>query len=180
MISRGAGGNHGDLNSNLIGEKSQIVPRFLWERRQVTQAKGWLLPAGHQLVANLHPLQNFDFSGEVRERLAIDFVFDTDRDLLQVIENIELGDDQRAQAVHPRAVTRRWDIEPPAASRSPRHRAIFAAAFADFLSLGPRRFRGKGSAAHARRVGLGDADDRPQPGRPDARARGRATRRRAR
>src|SRR5262249_39319321 len=84
---------------------------------------------------------------------------DADLNFTLRIENVELGDYQRIDAVDHLGVTEHGEIEPAAPSRTSRDSAEFIAAFADFLRFQVGHFRRKGAASHACGIRLGDTND---------------------
>ena len=86
-------------------------------------------------------------------------VADADFDFALRVEDIELGDDQRIDAVDHFGVTQFRQIEPAAAARTASDGAKFLAALANFLGFQVGHFRGERAAANARGVCLGNAED---------------------
>src|ERR1035441_787067 len=109
-------------------------------------------------------LQAVDFGREILKTLALVFVFDPHWNFRQRIENIEFGDNQSIQIVHPCAVTRRRNIEPTAAARTPCDGAVLPASLANLFALRTGGFGGERSTAHPCRVGLGHAHHRTDAG----------------
>src|SRR5690242_19751165 len=97
-----------------------------------------------------------------------------------MIEDVKLGDDQGTQMIQAGAVARGGHVKPAAAPGPARDGAVLAAALAEFFALRPGGFGGKGPAADARGIGLGNADHAADARRPHARTRTSASRRRAR
>jgi hypothetical protein len=97
-------------------------------------------------------------AGKTRRLLAINIVGRADFQFRKPAEDIEQHDGERIDSAQPASVAQRDDIEPAATARTPRDGAILVSAIskvlADFVVL----FGGKRSAAHARRIGLHDAD----------------------
>ena len=117
------------------------------------------MPALQALVNGLHALHAAASGGHVGDFLAVHFVADADRDLVQFVEHVELSDDQRVDAIHRGGVAGERNVEPAAAARATRHRAELFAHLADLFAERAVVFAGEGSGTDAGDVGLGDADD---------------------
>src|SRR5439155_25886081 len=142
---------------HLVGEKTQIVLGLLGKLGIVAQPERRLLPSRERLVAGARALQHRALGREVREPSTRELVLHADRNLRQMIEDIELGDDQSAEIIQAGAVARRGHVEPAAAPGAARDRAVLAAALTESFALRSRAFGGKGPAADPRGLGLGDA-----------------------
>ncbi len=62
------------------------------------------------------------------------FISDADRDLVQAIENIELGDDEAVEPVHLGGIAEQGNMEPFAAPRTTRDRAKLVSALTHTLT----------------------------------------------
>ena len=82
-----------------------------------------------------------------------------DLDLRLLVEHVELGEGQRVEPVHADGVAHDHGVEPPAAPRAAGGGAEFVPLLADLLLQLAADLGGQRPRAHARRVGLGDADD---------------------
>ena len=91
-------------------------------------------------------------------------------------EDVELRQRERGEAVHPRGVAQRDEVEPAAAALASGRRPVLAAELAHPLLVGALDLGRERALADARHVGLRDADDLVDPRRPDADARGRGGR----
>ena len=81
-----------------------------------------------------------------------------DRDALEFVEHVELGDHQAVEAVDRGRIAQQRGIEPAAAARPPGDGAKLVAALADLVAFGAQGFGGKRPPAHARDVGFGYSD----------------------
>ena len=75
------------------------------------------------------------------------------------VEYVELGDHQRVDAIEHFGIAQHHKIEPAAAARASGDGAKLIAARAHFVRVEVGHLGGKRTAADARGVGLGDADD---------------------
>src|SRR5450432_662154 len=87
------------------------------------------------------------------------FVADADLDLPLGVEDVELGDYQRIDAVDHFGVAQDLQVEPAAAARASGDGAKFLAALAHFFGVDVGHFGGKGTAAYAGGIGLGNSED---------------------
>ena len=93
------------------------------------------------------------------EHLAFVAVAGADRDLGERVEHVELGEGERVEAVDAHRVADDDGVEPAAAARAAGGGAELLAALADLVFEGAADLRGQRAGAHARGVGLGDAED---------------------
>ena len=90
--------------------------------------------------------------GHLLEGLALEAVAGADRDLVELVEDVELRDRERVEAVDAHGVAHRDRVEPAAAPRPAGGRAVLAAALAQIAR--PR--------APSSRVGNGPVPTRVQ------------------
>ena len=108
-------------------------------------------------------------------QLAVDAVADADLQRVHAVEHVELGHAQAGNAVDLDRALERGGVEPAAAARPPGGGAELLAALASCSPRRPTSSVGNGPVAHARGVGLGDAEHVVEVLRADARPRrGRA------
>src|SRR5712664_1989392 len=93
------------------------------------------------------------------KRSAFVFVADADLNLALRVENVELSDDQRIDAIDHLCIPEDGKIEPAAAPGTPGDGAEFLAALANFAGVEVGHLRRKGPTAHARGVRLGNTED---------------------
>src|SRR5580693_3220827 len=91
-------------------------------------------------------------------QLSLEFVADADGDLFELVEDVQLGDYQPLRAVDLVGIAKHWNVEPSAASRTARYRAVLVAALAQQISGRIVNLGGKRAAADAGDVGFGDGD----------------------
>ncbi len=97
--------------------------------------------------------------------------------LIEAVEHVELGDGDRGHPVDADRVADRHGVEPSAASRPARGRAVLLARLAQSLAHRIEELGRQRSSADARRVRLRHAEHGPNRSRPDARVRSRRRRR---
>src|SRR5580704_19279837 len=95
---------------------------------------------------------------QIIDLAAVEPIADADFDLVEAVEDVELGQRQTVDAARPHRLPHQHGIEPTAASRPAGHDAEFLAAFtqhsADLVLL----FRGERTLADPRRIGLAYAE----------------------
>src|SRR5690606_27933815 len=124
----------------------------------IGDAVGVLFPAGELQVRRRALVPALGVERRVLGTLAGVLVGDAHLQRLHAVEHVELGDAQAADAVDRHRALERDDVDPAAAARAAGGGAVFLAAVADALpdlvvELGRER-----AAAHARGVGLADAE----------------------
>src|SRR5690606_6066398 len=121
-------------------------------------AVGVLAPAGELEVDRRDLFPALRIERRVFGALAAVLVGDADLELLHAVEHVELGDAQAGDAVDGHGALERDDVDPAAAARAPRRCAVLGAAIADALADLVVELGGERAAAHARGIGLGDAE----------------------
>ncbi len=96
---------------------------------------------------------------ELLDALAVDLVRHADRDLLPAGEDVELGEEEVRQAVHPGRVAGDHRVEPAAAPVTAGGDTALAADAAQRLAVLVEELRRERARADTGRVGLEDADD---------------------
>src|SRR5436305_14735840 len=99
--------------------------------------------------------------GEGWERLpelAADVVADADRDLVELVEHVQLRQRDRVEAVEHGRGAEDGEVEPAGAARAAGDRTELVAARAEVLAVRVVELRRKRAAADARRVSLGHDD----------------------
>jgi hypothetical protein len=86
-------------------------------------------------------------TGEARELLPVEHVFDSDADLAQVVEYVELGQVERVVAVDAARVAQHDEVEPATAPAPARRHAELAP---DLLQVHANILRGVRVSVHAR------------------------------
>jgi hypothetical protein len=112
------------------------------------------------------------------ERLAVEAVAGADFQLVEPVEHVELGQRDPGDSRDPAGLAHQRGVEPAAAALAPGHRAELMAALAEALADRVMQFGREGPRAHARGVGLDDAEREVDGVRPDARAHRRHARQR--
>ena len=95
-------------------------------------------------------------------------VTDADLDLVETVEDVEFGERDLGERVQPRRLAGHDGVEPADASTATGVGPELVPALDERLPDLAVDFRGEGTGAHARDVGLGDADDRRDVARPEA------------
>src|SRR5690606_33691944 len=132
------------------GGGGEIVP--------LGDAVGVLLPAGELQVHRLALVPALGVERGVFGFLAAVAVGDAHLQLVHAVEHVELGDAQAADAVDRDRALERDDVDPAAAARAAGGGAVLLAAVADALPDLVVEFGRERPAAHARSVGLADAE----------------------
>jgi hypothetical protein len=106
---------------------------------------------------------------EVLVLLALIAIGVTEPERREARQDVQLGEEQLGQAVHPRRVPQEDSVEPPAPPRSSRGRAELVPPLAHVPAGLPSFLGGEGTRPDARYVGLRHSDDpvhllRPEPG----------------
>ena len=102
--------------------------------------------------------------------LAIDVVRHADRDLLEAGEDIEFGEEGVGEAIDAACEARDRCVEPAATASAPSGDTALAADHPQTLAIVVEQLGREGAGSDAGRVGLEDADDPGDAGRPDAAA----------
>ena len=102
--------------------------------------------------------------------LAIDVVRHADRDLLEAGEDIEFGEEGVGEAIDAACEARDRCVEPAATASAPSGDTALAADDPQALAIVVEQLGREGAGSDAGRVGLEDADDPGDAGRPDAAA----------
>src|ERR1039457_5574998 len=159
LIAFGAGGNATHFDSRARFQESDVVFGLGRQLVVVRDAERGGVPAGHVLVHGLD-FRNLGHRGRhAADFLAADAIAHADRNRVDVTQHVELGHHDAVETVDGSGVAQQGRIEPAATPRTAGDRAEFFAAGADPLARAVEGLGGKGSAADARDVGLGDADD---------------------
>src|SRR5436305_7973939 len=123
-----------------------------------TSARRLTFPPFYGLVNRLDPCLRAGAGGKVLDFTAVETVADAHLDLVEAVQNIELGERQPIDSAGTRGLAAQPRIEPAAATWPPGHRAEFAPSLAKAASNLVVLFGGERPLAHPRRVGLADAE----------------------
>src|SRR5438034_124165 len=175
LLTLGAGGDEAEGHADQLLQALEVAPRLRRQVGLVLGAAGRRAPALDLLVEGFSLGDDVLVLGELREDVAAVAVAHADLHRLALVEYVELGQRDRVQAVDARGVTPDDRVEPATASRPPRRGAVLVAARADRLGERARHLGRKRPRAHARRVGLRDAEHAVQTRGRDPRAGRRAT-----
>src|SRR5262249_4086903 len=157
-LAFGPGGDHTDFNFQEIADEAEIVYGGLGQLGGVFYAVSILAPAGKSFVFRDNVFVLFSERRHFVNGPAFVFVACADLDFALGVKDVELGDNQRVDAVDHLGVAEDGEIEPAAAAGAPGDSAEFLAAFAHFLGFEVGHFGGKRTAADARGVGLGNSE----------------------
>ena len=100
-----------------------------------------VVPALERGVDGLDGLEAAHVGGDVVGHLAVDLVADADGDLVELVEDVHLGDDQPLGAVDQVGVAEQRKVEPAAAARTAGDGAVLLAAGAEQVAGWRRGFR---------------------------------------
>src|SRR5690349_2248198 len=150
-------GPHTDVAHRDPGERLEAVEVGPGRPRQIGQpsgAAGGLLPARVLLIDRLDPGKRLGLCRHFLAHRPVQAIVDADRDRSKRIEDIELGNCQPRQAVHPSGIADHGCIEPATAPGTSSHRAELASQLTQPLTMRTGRFRGQRTVANASGVGL--------------------------
>src|ERR1700682_3530748 len=151
--------NDRHLALDLVFEETDVILGALGQVVVRRDAHDGGVPSLHRRIRGLVvPLSDRE-GGEGPPGLAADVVRGANRDLLEFIEYVELGEGNRVEPVQHDGRPLHGEGEPAGAARAAGDRAELVAALAEVLALRIVEFRWELAAADARRVGLDHADD---------------------
>jgi hypothetical protein len=153
-----SGGDDAGAGLGLVLDEPDVVLRLDGEVVVGGDADRRLLPALEGAVLGLVVVVGDGEGGEGVPRLAADLVAGADADLVEFVQDVELGDRQLVEAVEHDGGAQDGQVEPAGAAGTAGHGAEFVAALAQMLAVGVVQLRGEGAAADAGGVGLGHAD----------------------
>ena len=145
------GGVYGFL---YLAEVAKGVFRQLVERGSALQLT---LPAGVFVQYGLY-LHRVELEGYLLGLFSSDDVFVAHLDGLEVVENVDFGDQQVGDAVKHAGVFQCGDVDPAAAARTACGGAELVAFVAQNVAVVVEQFCGEGTATHTSAVGFGDAE----------------------
>ena len=125
-------------------------------------------PAFHGLVDRLDARLRRLRRRQVIDLAAVEPVADADLELGQLVEHVELGEGDAVDAADFPRLAHEAGVEPAAAARPTGHRAELLAALAQEPARLVLELGGERPLAHARGVGLGDAEHVVDRARPEA------------
>src|SRR6185369_4012247 len=144
--------DHDDLAAHQLFEPLDIIFCIFRQCVKTLYLADIRLPAGHLFV------HRFAFCKNIKRRrnLIYDFtlilVTRTDSYRIEIIKNIELGDSDTGQTVHPYSIAEHDSIKPAAAARSAGGRAEFVTSLTHLFSGFLKEFCRERSAADTRNV----------------------------
>src|SRR5262249_45332169 len=157
-IALGAGGDHADFDLQEIGDEAEIVERGFRQLAGVFHTIRRIAPAGHGFAFGSDPLMFLGECGHFVDPRGLVFVAGADLDFALGIEDIELSDDERVDAVDHLGVAQNSEVEPAAAAWPAGNSTKLLATLADFLRFNVGHFSRERTAADPRGVSLGHAD----------------------
>jgi hypothetical protein len=98
-VAFGTGGDHADFELEQIGDEAKVVDGVLGELAGVFGAVGIGTPTGKGLVDGRYSLILFRRSGHFMDRRALVGIPRADADFALRVEDVELGDGERVDAV---------------------------------------------------------------------------------
>ena len=158
LLAIGASRNNVDRRANQRFQPADIRSRISRQRVQRFQAHGGLAPAGQRLVDRPQILVVHGID-RVGHRLArIIGIAHADRDFLQSVQHIELGQAQARYRIDVHRCAQRHRIEPAAASRAPCRGTKFVSPLGQPETGLVKQLSRERPGAHPRGVGLGDTE----------------------
>src|SRR5580704_9515041 len=151
--------NHPDFDLEEVGDKAEIFDGGFGQLACVFDAVGRLAPTWERLVLRLDALKLFGQRGHFIDRLAFIGVTGADLNFALRVEDVELGDHQRIDAVDHLRVAQHGEVKPAATARASGDSAKFLSAFANRLRVEIGHFGWKWAATNARCVCLRDSQD---------------------
>ena len=177
----GAGRDDVDRALGQLFQARQVAARFLGQVAIDLHARRGLGPARPRFIHRLADAQHHTLLGDLRQLpVALELVPRAEPDLAEAVEDVQLGDAQRGQPVHPDRVADQHGVVPSAPALPSGDGAEFIAALLQRCAEIVGELGGKGPAPHAGRIGLGYSEHRIHGGRAHARAGAGAAGRRAR
>src|SRR5208337_5209853 len=134
-IALRSGGDHADFDLQEIGDEAEIVDCGFRELAGIFNAVSGFAPAGKRLIDGRDEFVDFRGGGHFVNGRSLVVITDADFDFALGVEDVELGDHQRIDAVDHFGVAEFGQVQPAAAPRASGDRAKFLAAFADFLGF---------------------------------------------
>src|SRR5580704_13516389 len=122
------------------------------------RAGGFLLPAGDGFVDRLHARLGVLARRQIIDLLAVEPIADADLDLLEAVEDVELGQSEAADAAGAHRLAHQHGVEPATAPRPAGDDAEFLAALAERLADLVELLGRKRPGADTGGVGLADAE----------------------
>ena len=116
-------------------------------------------PAVERLVDRLDPGQEVRAVGVVGERATVEPVARAHLDVVEAVEDVELGEGELGEAVQPGGVAEHHAVEPSGPPPPPGDRAELASDVDEPVAVGVGQLGGERPGTDAGRVGLGDPDD---------------------
>ena len=171
----GADANHGNLYAGLLLDEGDIVLRGLGQILKAPHTGNILRPALKFLINGLHLRQHGQRRGVVIVNLASVFIARADLDLIDAAQSVHSGEGEGGNPAGADGKAQNHQIQPAAAPRPPRYRAIFMAFVADGIPHFVKELRHKGALAYPGGIRLHDPYNLVNGLGPDACAHGDAS-----
>src|SRR6056297_2871537 len=166
VVTLGACGQKSDGALNQFLDPAHILDRVGRQVGPASRAFGRLAPARHLFVKRGAAPLLLGRGGQVIQTLPVDLVADADFQRFEPVQHVKLGQRNTRHTRGGTGLPHQGRIEPAAPPLAPRHGAEFAPARAKAMAVLVFKLGGKGSFAHAGRIGLHDPQhivDRPRP-----------------
>src|SRR5581483_10977679 len=138
-------------------DPADILDSLSWQLGPRSRARGLFLPAADGLVNRFDPRLRVLARGKVIDFFAVEPIADAYLDLVETIENVELGQRQAVYAAGANRLQHQHGIKPAATPRPPGNDTVFLAALAERLADLVELLGREGARADARRIGFADA-----------------------
>src|ERR1700677_4200409 len=164
----GAGGDHTDFSAALALDELEILLGKLREFLVFGDSLSGTLPALEGCVDGMNCFEAANVGGNNVSHVAVDLVGGTDGDLIALVEDVHLGHHQPLRRIDHVGVAQQRNVEPAAAAGTAGDGAVFLAPRAEQLGRVAVDLGRERAFADAGDIGLGDADNRADPGGADA------------
>jgi hypothetical protein len=159
VITRRSNANPLDGNANELLDELNVLPSLAGQVVVALRAGGRLLPPRHGLVVNLYLGQHIGVRGETIELLALVRVCSCNLELLEVVEDVELGEVEGGVVVASVRVLHDDKIEPSATAFATCCNTDLVSDLLELLADLVELFGGEGTATNTGGVSLDHADD---------------------
>ena len=140
--------------ADQIFDPPHIALRVLWQIVEAAAVGGFLLPTGKLFIDWFRCLESEARTREGVDAAPVDVVGHTDLQHLKLIQHVQPSQRDAVASVEPNRVATGDRVEPAAASRPARGRAVFLSGFAQAIAFVVEQLGWHRSVADSRLVGL--------------------------